>query len=304
MNFATVAFGKIPALDLSEGYAPSAGVTYSIETISGEIPKLSTSLKVFKIGQEESTFSDLERAKIRARAVDFNQQPYEVIGNIAKFRDPQDERRVLEIDIVDGQVKLNSNYLNDPSVIAGRPASLDIVRGLSDGFLSKFDVMLPEFSRAKAEFINYKIDGGKLTPAAALTLSNLVQVNYKREDLNKLPILNPDLKNPNVWTLVSGQQVVAANISPLKIQRNVFATYPAKGTAKAYEELKKGMGAYNKEFLLGRFIIREITLAYLETGKYQAYLQPVYVFKSDEGLVAYVSAIDSAWTNQGLPKSN
>src|SRR4030042_4330446 len=57
----TVAFGKIPKLDLSEGIKPPAGIDYSIETISGQLPNIATSSKVFLIAQEESSFGALER---------------------------------------------------------------------------------------------------------------------------------------------------------------------------------------------------------------------------------------------------
>jgi len=61
--------------------------------------------------------------------------------------------------------------------------------------------------------------------------------------------------------------------------------------------LKAGYAAFNKNPQdLERFPIRDVALAYLETRNSQGFLMPVYVFKSDKGLVAYVPAIDETWT--------
>src|SRR3989304_10594007 len=50
---ATVAFGKLPKLDLTEGIKPQAQITYSIETISGQLPSLPNTAKVFTIASNE-----------------------------------------------------------------------------------------------------------------------------------------------------------------------------------------------------------------------------------------------------------
>ena len=68
-----------------------------------------------------------------------------------------------------------------------------------------------------------------------------------------------------------------------------------KGVDKAYQELQEGKGVFNKEIDTNFFPIRDVSLGYLETEVFQKYLQPVYVFRSDEGLLAFVSAVDESW---------
>src|SRR3989338_6878202 len=59
----TVAFGKIPKLDISEGVKPPENIDYKVETISGELPDQAREIKVFRIGSPKPSFGDLERAK-------------------------------------------------------------------------------------------------------------------------------------------------------------------------------------------------------------------------------------------------
>jgi hypothetical protein len=59
----------------------------------------------------------------------------------------------------------------------------------------------------------------------------------------------------------------------------------------AVEDLSKGNGALNKKPDSNTFPIRNVRLAYLETEKNQGFLQPVYVFESDDGLAAYTHAV-------------
>src|SRR3990172_12822690 len=61
----TVAFGKIPKLDISEGVKPPEKIDYRVETISGELPKLAHEIKVFKIDFPRPAFGDLERTKAK-----------------------------------------------------------------------------------------------------------------------------------------------------------------------------------------------------------------------------------------------
>ena len=86
---ATVAFGKLPKPDLTEGIKPSAGITYKIETISGQLPTLPNTAKVFAIVANESSFGALEKTKTIVSKLGFTQEPQQISGNIYKFQDPK-----------------------------------------------------------------------------------------------------------------------------------------------------------------------------------------------------------------------
>ena len=301
---ATVAFEKLPQLELSEGVKPPEGITYKIETISGELPELVPQAKVFAIGEAEILFGDLERAKIKASRLGFSQPPIEVGGGWAKFIDQSSQNRILTIETTSGNFTLDSNFLSNNALIGTRPKSEEEAMGLALGFLGNFDVEEKEFPRGKVQTIKLAIEAGKLKEAPGLSSTNLMQFNFQRADIDKLPIINPQINMSKVWALVARNEVVAAKLSILDIQKHQFATYPLKGTKKAFEDLKNGKAAYNKESDNEFFPIRDVSLGYLETEKFEAFLQPVYLFKSDDGLIAYVDAVDYEWIKKEGSKNN
>ena len=48
-NIAIAAFGKLPPVNLSSGIPAPAGVNYTLETVSGNLPNLPTIVNVFAI---------------------------------------------------------------------------------------------------------------------------------------------------------------------------------------------------------------------------------------------------------------
>ena len=294
---ATVAFGKLPKLDFSEGIRPPAGITYSLETISGQLPQLATRTKIFILGSEESSFGAAERTKSIVSRIGFTKDPQNVDLHLLKFTDPKDELRTITINTASGIFEFTSNYTQDIKVISSRPRSIDDAKQSAINFLKNFDFDLHEFPPEKIETRTLRIDGNRLTETPALVNANLVEVNFKRLDIDKIPVISPRESSPSAQALVSSNKVVTATLVRQTIEKHNFATYPLKGTAKAFEELKAGYAAFNKNPQdLERFPIRDVALAYLETRNSQGFLMPVYVFKSDKGLVAYVPAIDETWT--------
>ena len=93
----TVAYGKIPKLDISEGVKPVGKIEYKVETISGELPKLSHELKVFKIDFPRPAFGDLERTKAQVANADFRKEPESVTERTATFRNSRKSDNVLTI---------------------------------------------------------------------------------------------------------------------------------------------------------------------------------------------------------------
>ncbi len=301
---AIAAFGQLPKLDFSEGIKPPAGITYTLETVTGDLPKLPASMRVFGVKEVVSSFGDLENAKKSATKAEFKPEPVEVNHGLAKFADKTDTK-FLNIETASGNFSLESNYFINPNIIATRPRSTEEAIDTASEFFRAFALDKLSFPEKKVDTITYKIDNGRLSIVPSLSAANLVQVNFSREDIEKSPIVYSNAKSPEVWALVSGRNVVAAKYIPLPIAKHVFSTYPLKGVSQAYKDLKDGRGAYNRELIAkpgqavatsgGRlqthFPIFEIKLGYYISEKFQDYLQPVYIFVGEEGQVAYVSAV-------------
>lgn len=294
---ATVAFDKISPLDLSEGIKPQGQVTFSIETITGDLPKSPKTGKVFMVLTEESFFGALERTKIKVANIGFNTPP-QLAGNVATFIDPKEGGRTLVINIVDGNFKFDSNYINDPQILSSRPKSLEDAVEKASSFLSAMDMDRNEFPTSKTETLKYKIENDKLVETPAISSANLVQVNFSRANLDNIAFFTPRTRETFVKVLVSKEKIVFAEVDKVSIERHKFSTYPLKEPRVAYEDLKNGKGVFNREVEGSRFPIRDVTLGYLESKKPQGFLQPIYVFRSDHGLAAYVGAVDEGWVGK------
>jgi len=70
-----------------------------------------------------------------------------------------------------------------------------------------------------------------------------------------------------------------------------FETYPLRGVKSAWKLVQAGEGFVASGQNLDRAVVRSVELAYFDDFEYQAFLQPIYVFKGDDGFIAYVSAV-------------
>ncbi len=299
---AIAAFGKLPPVNLSEGVSAPGGVNYTIETVSGNLPNLPTIVNVFAIQSPLPSFGDLDRAKRLAINAGFGDQTINNVGGKAIFTNTE-QGISLTIDTATGNFVVSSDYFNNQKVLSTNPKPENISINTARKFISNFNFSESDFPSINVETINYKVDGNKLSEALSVASSNLMQVNFGRADLDEFPIISSNFKNPNLWVLISADGVVAAKNSTQNILKYKFSTYPLMGVPKALDQLKAGKGAYNKELKGTNFPIRSVKLGYLETGRPQNYLEPVYIFNSDEGLLAYVGAIDETWINS-TPTTN
>lgn len=292
--FASVSFGKIPKLDLGEGIVPEKGIEYSLETISGDLPKLTTTLKVFEVKEPLPGFANLDDAKKIAEKAEFLNQPTSVSGGLASFFDKTGSK-TMRVELASQNFAIQSDYLHNQLIITSKPSSDNTELEEAKKLFRAIGLSRADFPDDKTATHNLKIDGGRLVEALSVSSANLVQVAFSRADIDKIPVYSLDSKNPKVWVLATGKNIVAAQWSLWNVQKHKFATYPLKGVSKAYEELQAGKGVMNKSIETNVLPIRDISLGYLETKTLQKYLQPVYVFRSDEGLLIFISAVDDKW---------
>lgn len=292
---ATVAFGKLPKLDLSGGVTYAPGTIFNVQTVSGNIPNLAASAKVFMVSEPRFAFGALKQAQEKAKNAGFNSQPVEALEGKAKFVDLKDKSRILVIETATGNFELQSDFASQQEIIASRPKSQEDAKRQAIDFFRIFGISQKDFPQDKISSTFYKVDAGKLVSVVSLSDANLVQVVFNRAEIDGLPVIYLNAANPSVWALVSNQKIAAANYFPIDIQKNKFATYPLKNASAAFEDLKNARGVFNKKIDGKVFIVRNVKLGYLQTNKFQPHLMPVYIFESDNGLAAYVSAVSDLW---------
>jgi len=294
----TVAFGKIPKLDISEGVKSSEKIDYKIETISGELPKLAHEIKVFKVDFPKPSFGDLERTKAHVAGADYRKEPESVTDRTAIFRNSTSPDYVLTINITSGNFIMGSNYLNNKELTDKRPTSVEQATEIARNFFNNLRVDLSSFNEKAQKNQLLKFEDGTLNEATSLSSVNFIKVLFPRLPIDEVKVINPRLDRAPIWALTSSTDVVEAQVAMQDIKKHKFSTYPLKKVTKALEELKKGQGALNKEIEGKVFPIRDVEIVYLEGENYQEYLQPVYLFKSDNNLAAYVPAVDENWISE------
>lgn len=294
---ASVAFGKLPKVDFAEGVKAASDTVYKIETISGDVASIKTFAKVFSIKGEVAAFSDLENAKEKARALDFEEEPLESVNGSLKFVDSKGENKILTVETVSQAFRLDSNYLGDPRIISTRVRSEENAKRSVINFFEQLQIPIDNFPEDKMTIETYKVEGGKIVKSLSLSDANLVKVIFNRADVDSFPVFYINSQTPLVWALTTGSEVVAAEYDAKLLDKHKFSTYPLKTAKEAFEDLKNGKGVLNKEQNGNVIAIRSVNLGYLETKASQPYLQPVYVFESDDGLVAFVDAVDKVWIN-------
>ncbi|MBI4037931.1 hypothetical protein HY382_02710 [Candidatus Curtissbacteria bacterium] len=293
---ATVAFGKIPKLDLSEGVRAS-GLQFSLETVSGELPSLPDKLKVFENEEEESSFGALDAVKKKVVSLGFNDPPQLEGGNLVSFfsKDRSGLAKSLKINVSSNNLEYRVNFETDQALVSKKPPEVKEAIEQAESFLGNFNLNKSEFPKEIARTKLYRIEGINLVEVPSVSSSNLIEVVFTRAEIDGTPVMSPRISMPPITVLVSGNGIVSADVHKQNISFHKFSTYPLKSVRAAFDDLTAGKGYLNKDFNGKIFSIREVAIAYLETKTYQKYLQPVYIFKSDSGLIAYIEAVDGAW---------
>lgn len=293
---ATVAFGILPKFDLGVGYPASSNVKYILQTVTGELPALPNTAKVFTTTVKEPSFGGPAIAKQKAARLGFLDDSIESTAVQMKFIDARNDQKTLTINMSTGDLILTTNYLSTPEVLTSRPRSVDDAKLLAADFFRTAGLNFDDFAKDRVQTRNFRIDGGVLIEANSLSSTNVIEVAYKYADIDKLPIINAKQRENNVFAIVGESGVVQARIINLNLLKNQFATYPLKGVVKAFAELAAGQAAYDSQFDGDSLTVTSVNLGYVDSSQESNYLQPAYIFNTTDGVSAYVSAVDNSWT--------
>lgn len=291
----TAAFGKLPKLDFTEGISASSNMEYIIETISGDLPVFEDKARVFRISPGDATFGSGEKIKKLASKLNFDPNPQGLSGNIYQFLDPKEVGRTLSIDVSNFNFVLDSEFYNQTKLIAQNAGDEKNAIDAAYDFFTPFNFDPLDFPIDTAKTRLLRIDGQNLVEVPAVIDANVIEVSFFRSEIDKFEVISSNAEKPPAVAYVSKRKIVRAKLNKQDIRLNEFATYPLRGTQAAFEDLTAGKGAFNKQPDNNNFAIREVKLGYLENEGVQEYLQPVYLFKSDDGLIAYVSAVSDTW---------
>ncbi|OGD85774.1 hypothetical protein A2Z23_02680 [Candidatus Curtissbacteria bacterium RBG_16_39_7] len=298
----TVSFGQLPSLNFSGApFATSSSkIRYEIETIEGKMPKLPTQAKVFKVNQSPASILSGEKAKQKAAKLGFYSTPQQLSDRIYVFKDDQVYGHALTIDIVTGSFSITSDLYQFPELLSltGQIRSQTAIE-LAKNFLKDNVSTSSDFPDAKIQTKNLKLEDRELVEAKSIGDTQLIRVDFYRQDLDKLPILPLEKDKANIWALVSPlkdskKKILEASFTYWPVDTQTWATYPLKTSDEAFNELQLGQGMVVSA-KGSTAIIRKVYLAYLETKTLPGFFQPVFVFDGDDSFRAFVPAIQTAW---------
>lgn len=292
----TVAFGKLTPIHFPNSPTPS--FTYTIDTLTGTLPKFENRANVYKVNKKPADLLALERAKDIVANVGFNEPETKITEAVYEWTETTTPLRKLDLNIFSYDLTLTSEYLFDESITRGINAPTD--RKAIDeatSFLSEFTKDIASFDSEKTKTSLFSIVDGKLQPTTSLSSTQVVRVDFYLKDVDKLPVYYANAPLSTNYVYVAGGendiQIVEAKFSGVELGDS--ATYPIKTSKQAFEELQKG-----KAFIATappntkEININKVFLAYFSENKSQSYFMPIIVF-GGEGFTAYVSAVPDDW---------
>lgn len=307
----TRGFGDLPSLNLKqiEG-ADNHNPTFTIETLSGELPEINTLFNVYRIDQPEVELS----SEVFAREV---ADDLEFIGEPQKFSRVDwawaHLDKTIEIDIQTGHFI----YKNaSPQIDTNNSEPAENPSGHLTSILSRLGYTLPDDTEFEIEYFNYTDNKYIHTPdtsAPWIRVSMYSTLDHSVD--NPARISSPDYIPTTTY-------IIAPNIDSVPIESiaelahygwspedETMQTYNGITAEKAYEGLQEGNGAlvyavYPKKAgspdvsQINNVRITEVIVGYYTSEANILYFQPIYIFYGASGeednrvdLVYYVSAI-------------
>lgn len=320
----TLAFGKLPTPKINSLPIDNTDIQYSLDTVSGSLPKMPTTLTVFEIDDPEPDL--LSGSKARNLAVSFGfKTPQEELSKTEYRWYEAQTTRELKINIASGNFTMQTNgkKLNEYLKPGSTYTELEAVTR-AKGLLSGKGLLPSTLENGIQKTVLVKIkDDGQPQQAASLSTAQLVKVDFFRNlkvDEQIYPVFGQNKKaNVSVFLAnTSDQQIDAPLIyyttwNPIE---ESAATYPAKTLDKAWQEVQTSAApvvelrikdrdyfAPFEQTAISRIMVRDVYLAYFEDSAIQDFMIPIYVFEGEAltkdnqkaYYTAFTWAVDEQW---------
>lgn len=292
-----VRYDVLPEILFPEQNRQLPELTYTLETVTGDLPVLSDRAKIYLMPQASADLFSLDRAIEKARGLGYTGvTPIEKTETVYRFN----HRSVpasLEINVITG-VFTSSYVLDfDPTPLDKSPPDPGGGIARARSLLARAKSSPKDISEGPAEHEYLSVEGRSLVSALSQSEADLIRVNMFRKSYDELPSVTSNPKEANVWFILSGssgaKEVIASQFHYFPVDEEEFATYPIKTAQVAFEELVGGR-AYVADLGInptGDITIQNVYLAYYDPDVFSLFYQPVLVFEGANGFVAYVPTI-------------
>lgn len=297
----TVLFGKLPQPSFPKS-AVSKKLNFTIDTLTGVLPKFPSQIKVYKTLENQPGLLSLQKARERVARLGFKTGERQITTRVYQWTNSSG--RTIKLDTISYDFDVTSNFYKDPKVLEAKfLPDPKITPDIAKGFLSALDLSLEDLDIEKSKITFFKIADNVLHESTSLSDSQIIRVDLGQKPIEDIPIVYPDRNTTLVNFLIAGtseDNIVEAHFFYRPVNKD-FSTYPIKTVQSALDDLKDG-----KAYILSLndkskndVNIKKVFLAYYMSPKTSQFLYPVYVFEGDNGFTAYVWAIDSAFIESG-----
>lgn len=277
--------------------------SYSLDTVTGQLPDFSDRAKVYKIAKAEPDLLALRKAKDKMYRAGFKEDPVLIGQNVYKWTTDQPFQKTLSYNILTHDFNLTSSFLANENATTGKAFPLDEASIVDEAknFFQNLDSFPEDINTEKTAVSLFTIKNYVLLSATSISNAQAARVYFFQKDVDEKPIFYSNPKSSPINTLITGgdnrPQVSDANYFYQKIT-DQSETYPIKTAKQAFEDLENG-NAYIASFPENKsnISIKNVYLGYYIEDKKQNYLMPVVIFEGDDGFFAYVSAITDEWIN-------
>lgn len=288
-------FGMLLAPDFPRSNVSSSNFTYSLDTITGGLPKMGIDPgfeKVQKVYFVTKTFATLlSPQKTQSLAAKFNLTLNPQILSETKYRF-QEQNKTLTIDLDTG----NFNYSNEATTSSKE--KLDDERKLIEDFkksLGKLGILKDDLGGGRNKVTLFRAEETRLFPTSLKSEASLAQISLWPSEIDKKAIFTPDFNTSLVNALVQKDAInlenyISFQFTYFPIDMETFATYPIKSAEEAFEDLRTGKGVVVIEPNKPQVSITSVYMGYFLAENYNPYLQPIYIFEGPN-FVAYVWAV-------------
>jgi len=294
-----LAFGSLPPVDfLNSKKRPSS---YELLLIEGKPPEATSSAKVYFVPKKAPTLFSRKNAIDLASSLGFTGEPTITNTTMYKYTD-QSSGSMLTIDTPYKYFTYSKGSIEPAGYKATNPDTTKTLLDTAYGYFSRNGVWNEDLKESRITFVVWT--GSGFVPDIAQKRTSFVRVGYLNPSAEGSPIVTDDPQLTNVYvTLATNlddkREILEAKYQYFAPDINVSSTYPAISGQQAWDELVKGNGYIASSINEGpKAVIRRIYLAYFQPDRYQAYLQPVWVFEGDSGFIAYVPAIDPQYVTR------
>ena len=299
----TLYFGKLsyPAFPQS---VSGKTFTYSVNTISGQLPMLKTVVKINRIEVPKPDLLSLRKISEKVSRAGFNNDPAKISNTVYDWNDTSDVlKKRIRVNILNYNFNLTADPYSDPDVVTGKnvPKKEEAI-SMAENFLKETDYLAEDLDLSKTQIKIYSLKNNGFTEASSISNAQVLQVIFFQKDIDSIPIVYKTPGQSNIDVLVVGgnfqPQILGANYIHHTIS-DVSSTYPIKSTQQAFDDLKEGK-AYIASYhgTESNIAISKVYLSFYFSDQDHEYTMPVIVFEGNDNFVAYVSAVTDEWINK------